>query len=338
MPEKSPSVYGPHGNFHNPPEVAHDAPAYSVISTTVDGPYHNVGIVCHSCDSWPGNSLSVTSEKQAWVFANNYDWLMQTDDPAKPLTLHTFYDQFHLNMKLIHSDVESLGPWELIDNARTSVLGPGETSSSTSSRRPSPYVVHGALLSLAFMALMPAAVTIIRIRHGSSFRNHWILQTISVAAATSGIGLGAYSSQLLIEVCDASVLGQWCRRFQIITGGNFEMPQVPSARGSHQITGLLILAGLLAAPSLGHLHHVRFLKLGHRTAFTEWHRRTGYMTIVSGWANVLLGLYVAGRSRWWSAAVTGWCVILVCCISMIPKYVNSGRLGQSYVKLEQVSE
>ncbi|TDZ24172.1 hypothetical protein Cob_v002701 [Colletotrichum orbiculare MAFF 240422] len=293
MREKSPSVYGPHGNFHNPPEVAHDAPAYSVISTTVDGSYHNVGIVCHSCDSWPGNSLSVTSEKQAWVFANNYDWLMQTDDPTKPLTLHTFYDQFHLNMKLIHSDVESLGPWELIDNARTSVLGPGETSSSTSSRRPSPYVIHGALLSLAFMALMPAA-------------------TISVAAATSGIGLGAYSSQLLIEV--------------------------PSARGSHQITGLLILASLLAAPSLGYLHHVRFLKLGHRTAFTEWHRRTGYTTIASGWANVLLGLYVAGRSTWWSAAVTSWCVILVCCISMIPKYVNSGRLRQSYVKLEQVSE
>ncbi|TEA16412.1 hypothetical protein C8034_v001108 [Colletotrichum sidae] len=328
----SPSVYGPLGNFHNPPEVAHDAPAYSVISTTVDGSYHNVGIVCHSCDSWPGNSLSVTSEKQAWVFANNYDWLMQTDGPTKPLTLHTFYgkmrlaiypqsqvpdtsfnqDQFHLNMKLIHSDVESLGPWELIDNARTSVLGPGETSSSTSSRRPSPYVIHGALLSLAFMALMPAAVTIVRIRHESSFRSHWILQTISVAAATSGIGLGAYSSQLLIEV--------------------------PSARGSHQITGLLILASLLAAPSLGYLHHVRFLKLGHRTAFTEWHRRTGYMTIASGWANALLGLHVAGRSRWWPAAVTGWCVILVCCISMVPKYVNSGRLRQSYVKLEQVSE
>lgn len=210
-------------SFHNPPEVAHDGPSYSVTNATVDGSYHNVGIVCYSCDTWSGNELSVHSEKQPWVFANNYDWLMQTDDQTKPLTLHTFYgkmklatrsyrrpteislepDTFQLNMKASYSEEDRAIPLGLLNNDRNLGFGPSEHSGPSSSRKLSPYVAHGALQALAFLVLMPAAIVIIRNKNKSSFCIHWIIQTVSAVTATCGIGLGIYASKLIIEVPNA---------------------------------------------------------------------------------------------------------------------------------------
>ncbi|KAK1637709.1 hypothetical protein BDP81DRAFT_517293, partial [Colletotrichum phormii] len=249
-------------HFHNPPEVAHDGPSYSVTNATVDGSYHNVGIVCYSCDTWSGNKFSVHSEKQPWVFANNYDWLMQTDDQTKPLTLHTFYDTFQLNMKASYSEEDRAIPLGLLNNDRNLDFGPSKHGGPSSSRKLSPYVAHGALQALAFLVLMPTAVVIIRNKNESSFCIHWIIQTVSAVTAACGIGLGIYASKLIIEV--------------------------PSTRGSHQIIGMLIGIGLFMAPSLGYLHHDCFLKTGRQTAFTKWHRRIGYISMISGWLNTLL--------------------------------------------------
>ncbi|KAJ0160611.1 hypothetical protein CTA2_7673 [Colletotrichum tanaceti] len=284
-------------HFHNPPEVAHDGPSYSVTEAAADGSYHNVGVVCHGCDTWPGSGFSVTSEKQPWVFANNYDWLMQTDDRAKPLTLHTFYDNFHLNMKASYSEQDQEGalPLGLLNDDRTPGFVPSEhggPSPSGPSRKLSPYVAHGALLAFAFLVSMPTAVVIIRSKHESSFRIHWITQTVSAVAAACGIGLGIYASKLMIEVgyrtlnTPTPLLDPWTLLLQ--DGTYFSTLQVPSARGSHQIIGLLIAIGLFVAPSLGYFHHDRFVETGRQTAFTTWHRRIGYISMIGGWFNTVL--------------------------------------------------
>lgn len=215
-------------SFHNPPEITKRAPAYSITNTSVHGLYHNVGLTCYGCNTWQGSSLSFDNEEQPWMFANNYDWVMQTNDVSKPLTLHTFYgkiivppphphfsmslrswiDIFYLNMKALYSESGIISPLGLLDDTRQSVLGPGSPSRSFSSQQISLHATHGLLLAFSFLFLMPTALIGIRIKSENSFRFHWVMQTFSMITAIAGLSLGVYSSQLMFQVSIQQKLSQ----------------------------------------------------------------------------------------------------------------------------------
>jgi len=177
-----------------------------MIKTWVEGDYHNAQLVCYGCDTWHRNSANVTSKKQKWIFANHYEYVMQTNDIKKPMSLHTDYgvflqsylnqqtgfsqvlDLFELDMTTSHNvDGNPVAP-ELVDNGRKSI-----GAEQNSSWKPSQlFAVHGLLLAFAFVLLMPLGIAGIRSGHPSAFKIHWVIQLSAVAFAVSGTAWGIY--------------------------------------------------------------------------------------------------------------------------------------------------
>jgi hypothetical protein len=172
----------------------------------VEGNHYNAQLVCYGCDTWHRNSANVTSKKQKWIFANHYEYVMQTNDIKKPMSLHTDYgvflhshlansnefsqvlDVFELDMTISHNfDGSPVAP-ELVDNCRKSI-GAGTDSSWKPSQL---FAIHGLLLASAFVVVMPLGVAVIRIGHPNAFKIHWVIQLSAVAFAVSGTAWGIY--------------------------------------------------------------------------------------------------------------------------------------------------
>lgn len=88
------STYIDHKSYHLAPETSKITPKYEVLKTWVEGSYHNAQLVCYSCDEWTRNSAKVNSTNQGWILASNYQYVMQTNDVARSITLHTDYSKF----------------------------------------------------------------------------------------------------------------------------------------------------------------------------------------------------------------------------------------------------
>ncbi|KAH8807290.1 hypothetical protein F5884DRAFT_899707 [Xylogone sp. PMI_703] len=280
--------------YHNPPKTSDSTPKHEVIKTWIeDSSYYNAQIVCYSCDTWTGNAASVNSTNQGWIFASHYTTTMQSNDVSKPLTLHTDYAPFELDMTVSHyTDVAPIAP-ELVKNGRKSVgVGSGEGSHSSSWTPRQLYAIHGLILAFAFVILMPLGVAGIRSGHPKAFKIHWIIQISSAILATSGIAWGIYISR-----------GE---------------EQVTTLRESHELIGFLVLLGLGWAPALGYWHHVRYLKIGRATEVTKWHRGLGATVLTASWVNIFLGLYVANQPTWYFAVA-----FLLMVISSVVIYSSS---------------
>ncbi|PVI03315.1 hypothetical protein DM02DRAFT_588188 [Periconia macrospinosa] len=230
-------------NYRYPPEPSDNMPDYRIIKTWVEGDYHNAQLVCYGCDQWERNNANITSRKQSWIFSNHYDYVMQTDDVKKPLSLHTDYDVFELDMTVSHyADKTPVAP-ELIDNGRKSV-----GAEANSSWKPSQlFAFHGFLLASAFVVLMPLGVAGIRSGHSTAFKIHWVIQLTSAAFAVSGMVWGIYLT--------------WGHPITIKT-----------ANGAHKTLGFTLLILMVLTPMLGYLHHLLYLKIGRATGVTVWHR------------------------------------------------------------------
>ncbi|KAH6675057.1 hypothetical protein B0J14DRAFT_588832 [Halenospora varia] len=257
-------------NYHYPPEPSDLTPEYKVLKTWVDGSYHNAQLVCYSCDDWTRNAAQVTSKNQGWIFANHYDYMMQSNDLAKPISQHTDYDRFELDMTISHYPKGTPIAPDLVDNGRKSVGA--QKSSSWSPQQL--FAIHGLLLAFAFVIMMPLGIAGIRSGYQKAFKIHWMIQMCSVSIALMGIVLGIYLT--------------WGHSIKITT-----------LNGTHKFFGFWILLCLGLTPTFGYLHHVRYLKLGRATGITIWHRRLGASILAGGWVNVLVGLKIAGQSIWY---------------------------------------
>lgn len=65
----------------------------------------------------------------------------------------------------------------------------------------------------------------------------------------------------------------------------------------HPILGLLVLALLLFQPPLGYMHHVIYMREGHRSIYSAAHIWLGRLVITLGIINGGLGLRLAGETK-----------------------------------------
>ncbi|KAF2018582.1 iron reductase domain protein [Aaosphaeria arxii CBS 175.79] len=257
-------------NYHYPPEPSDDMPDYQTIKTWIDGDYYNAQVVCYSCDTWHRNAADVTSKKQKWIFSNQWEYVMQTNDLKKPLGLHSDYGIFELDMTVSHyADKTPVAP-DLVENGRKLIGAEANTSWKPSQL----FAIHGLLLAFAFVVVMPLGVAGIRSGHPKAFKIHWVIQLSSVALAVLGISWGIYLS--------------WGHPITIAT-----------STGAHKILGFALLISILLTPMFGYLHHVQYLKIRRATAVTLWHRRFGSSSLGTAWINVILGLVIADQPIWY---------------------------------------
>lgn len=129
---------------------------------------------------------------------------------------------------------------------------------------------HGALATIAFVAILPAGGLLIRFASSRSLV--WIhagLQAFGYAIFVIAVGLGIYMA---------------------VTGD-----QITSA---HAVIGLILFVGLVLQPITGLIHHTLWRKHGGgRTLWSYAHLIIGRIAIILGIINGGLGLALAGEGR-----------------------------------------
>ena len=119
--------------------------------------------------------------------------------------------------------------------------------------------IHGAITSWSFLAM---SLGLLAIRSGlaKSFKYHWMIQLVASTFVLIGCSMGI-----------------------IITfkhGGHFIM--------THKLLGLLLGLGVVVQSWLGWRHHVIFVKIGRRTAVSNYHVWLGRTIVLIGNVNVAL--------------------------------------------------
>ncbi|KAH9208300.1 hypothetical protein DL95DRAFT_395411 [Leptodontidium sp. 2 PMI_412] len=254
---------------HFPPMVikTSDVPDIHVTRTWVDpNGAHNVLYTCYDCESWTASDLDVDSEKQPWIWSSNFMQDTRSDDPELMLNMHTDRGVARLNMKSSYEKHPEEAVVAQVSEPRVTV---NEATKKKHHKHKTFGLVsiHGFLLTVSFMSLSGG---ILAIRSGmvNSFKMHWVVQSTAGGAIVLGCLIGIWLS--------------------ISHGGHFS--------SFHQIIGLAILPGMIAQGLLGYWHHVKYVKLGRRTAISNYHVWVGRGVLAVGNINVGLGLKLAHAS------------------------------------------
>ncbi|KAI1864250.1 hypothetical protein JX265_008621 [Neoarthrinium moseri] len=140
--------------------------------------------------------------------------------------------------------------------------------------------VHGILAALAFAVLFPIGAILMRVIPG---RFAWIIHALTQAVA-------------YIIYIVAAALGIYIVRMVRLPPSGSSLFQ-ESQYNAHPIIGLVVLAVVFFQPVLGWVHHVRFKRLGRRTAWSQAHLWVGRVAVTLGIINGGLGLQLAGADK-----------------------------------------
>ncbi|KAM0806843.1 hypothetical protein AB5N19_07180 [Seiridium cardinale] len=140
--------------------------------------------------------------------------------------------------------------------------------------------IHGVLAALAFVGLFPIGAILMRVVPGRlSWIVHGIVQLIAYVIYIAGAALGIYLVRMV----------------RIPPNGR-SLLSIPQAN-AHPIIGLVVLAILFFQPALGWIHHLKYKRLGRRTAWSYAHLWIGRLAITLGIVNGGLGLGLARASH-----------------------------------------
>jgi hypothetical protein len=128
---------------------------------------------------------------------------------------------------------------------------------------------HGALASIAFVAILPIGAILVRLAsfHGLLW-THASLQIFGYAVFIAAAGIGIF----------------------IANGGAY-------LQEPHAIIGMILLGTLFFMPFLGTIHHKMYKKVQKRTVWSYGHVFTGRAIVILGMINGGLGLRLAAAQR-----------------------------------------
>ncbi|RYP82240.1 hypothetical protein DL769_001734 [Monosporascus sp. CRB-8-3] len=136
--------------------------------------------------------------------------------------------------------------------------------------------IHGILAAIAFVGLFPLGSIFVRVIPG---RFAWIVHAITQTVA-------------YIMFIGAAVLGLYLVNMIQIPPNGASLLET-STVNVHPIVGIVILALLFFQPIFGLVHHVKFKRLGRRTAWSYLHLWNGRAMVTLGIVNGGLGLGLA---------------------------------------------
>ncbi|UNI18533.1 hypothetical protein JDV02_004797 [Purpureocillium takamizusanense] len=250
-----------------------------------------VSLVCYSCTLWPDEPISASSTAQPWIWAWNKGQQFATFTDNEHLAMHEprpdsgGYGHFYVDM----TQAESAGSKEpslpVIDPG-VAAVGASDSPKSTGTSKPKPKPmsfhvivmrIHGVLMMVAFLLLLPLGVLAIRSGSPRSFKYHWIIQTTASLAMAGGLAAG--------------------------------LSMHPEISTVHQVVGVCLAGMVVVQIYLGWRHHVDFVRIRRRTWISHAHIWAGRVFLAGGSVNVLLGLALSGYSRLCMAIVAGYIVV-----------------------------
>jgi hypothetical protein len=238
----------------------------------------NVLEACYSCTLWTGATISTADNSQPWIWAWNKDQVFHQTSDNSPLQSHSHdaeaggTGKFYVDMAravnsvadeapprpFIVPNVESIGASKEEDVE--SEIGP-----PSSRRRLSAWSIHGLVMAVAFLLVLPAGAVSIRSQSSKAFKYHWIIQLAASILVFAGAVLGLVLSH----------------RYS----------------ATHQVVGIGMAICLALQGLLGWRHHTTFVQSKRQTSSSTMHVYLGRVLIVIGWGNLLSGLSLAGFQK-----------------------------------------
>ncbi|ETN38994.1 uncharacterized protein HMPREF1541_07036 [Cyphellophora europaea CBS 101466] len=220
---------------------------------------------CGNCDRWDAGTMSLSGGSSDWVYAHSQGSPINSDDTSATISQHNGQGSFQWD---VSRATGGSGGNPFTDASSTTTTGSeGQNSWQQLSTQAQMRFVqaHGALASIAFVALFPIGAILVRL---TSFQGllwtHAGLQVFGYTVFIAAAGLGIF----------------------IARGGAY-------LQEPHAIIGLLLLATLFFMPFLGLLHHQVFKKVQKRTVWSYGHIFTGRAIVILGMINGGLGLRLA---------------------------------------------
>lgn len=212
----------------------HAEPSYTNITLQIFEPTYRDNITmtisakCSNCQTWKGGSLDRTNTAAPFMWANGPPGNLESSDLNAAIKQHATYGVFEMDLT---AAVGTPGvPIPVNSSASKQVLEKtGDSDLITT--------IHGGMMILAFVVLMPAGVLILRVLDSPKW--HGINQTISAGVGFVGAILG-------------------------LSLGNYN--RTSGFNSAHQIIGLLVVLVMIGQFVLGYLHHRMF----KRTHSTTW--------------------------------------------------------------------
>jgi Cytochrome domain of cellobiose dehydrogenase len=226
-------------------------------------------VLIYSAHLWPKTSINPTSASQPWIWAHNP--ASKISSPDETFEMHgrhtdSGFGFFWTDFSSALSTTRKTPPFPAPD--KSSGLHLAITTPPPIHRLGGPSVrnwmfhLHGALASLAFLALYPLGALLLRTSDPRAFNFHWTTQALASVLLCLGAGLGWVLS----------------RRIELV----------------HQVVGLVIVGLMGMQVLLGWRHHIKYLRTKAGTWMGKSHVWIGRALLAMGWVNVLLGLKARG--------------------------------------------
>lgn len=232
---------------------------------------------CGNCNSWDTGTMDFSSASNTdWIYGYHTGDSLNSDDVSESINRHDQAAPFQWDLASAQGG-ENVNPFVTSTAATASDSGTtsgNATSSGVSSsssggsgvNADTVQLAHGAMASLAFVAIFPTGGILVRV---ASFTG-----LIWIHAALQILGYVIYIA--------AFGMGIW-----LATTDNYMSDK-------HPIIGIVLFVLLFTQPLGGFLHHHLYKKNGHRTIISHLHVNIGRIIIVLGIINGGLGLELAG--------------------------------------------
>ncbi|ESZ98460.1 hypothetical protein SBOR_1122 [Sclerotinia borealis F-4128] len=232
---------------------------------------------CLNCTSWKGGSIgSTTNSKASFIWANGPPGTLKSNSLHADINRHSSYGVFSMDLS------KAIGTAGVPAIPTSNSKGTSQISEKADNHF-SP-AAHAVLMILVFVGLLPLGIVILRVLN--SPRWHAVNQTISLAIALIGLGLGAK-------------LGTLYNRTK-----NFQ--------SGHQIFGAIIIIAMMGQFILGFLHHRMYKKTSTTTKFAPIHVWIGRIVIPAGVINGFIGFPLALNPKLdWALLVCTLLIIII---------------------------
>ncbi|KAK5084858.1 hypothetical protein LTR70_007753 [Exophiala xenobiotica] len=228
---------------------------------------------CGNCDSWDTGTMSLQDSNSNWLYAHSQGSPINSDDRNAPILQHDGEGgfQWDLSRATGGSDTNPFTDAATITTTTSPSAAEGQHSWARLSTQTQMRFVqaHGALASLAFVAIFPLGAILVRL---TSFRGlvwtHGGLQVFGYAVFVAAAGLGIF-----------------------IANG------VAYLQEPHAIIGMILLGIFFFMPFIGIIHHKVYKKVQQRTLWSYGHIFTGRIGVILGMINGGLGLQLAHARR-----------------------------------------
>ena len=304
---------------HHPPlpfveEDANGAQVQLVYAKWVQiGSQHSaeLNIVVYNATRWPGTTIDASAKTQPWIWANNPNQGFEAEADDALLKMHvrdeTGFGFFFVDMEMSVTTSSSTPSFPEVRPKKGSIGAATESSDvatavgGTQGFRRRAWQVHGFLLTIAFLALYPLGVVLLRRQGKQAFRLHWIVQLCATLFVTLGVIVGIYLH--------------------------------PEIEHWHQIIGITLFVLPFLQSFLGWRHHVIFADTGRRTMFSTVHINLGRVLIGLGAVNVLLGMILKHWNVFFVLVVAGVIVAEAVLITMFNWRMAKRSKGEIYAQL-----